>query len=55
MPYICARILSSLVCSVESKAPLDFYDEKVEKDKLFFDAVSILKSGDLDKMPLAKV
>jgi ribosomal protein S18 len=33
---------------------MDFYDETIEKDKLFFDAVSVLKHGDLNKMSLAK-
>jgi len=35
--------------------PESFYDEAVEKDKLYFDAVTVLKSGGLDKIAFAKV
>ncbi len=36
-------------------APEEFFDEVVEKDKMYFDAVSVLTTSGLEKMTIAKV
>ena len=36
-------------------APEEFFDEVVEKDKMYFDAVTVLTSSGLEKITVAKV
>lgn len=38
----------------DKNAPEEFFDEVVEKDKMYFDAVSVLTSSGLEKMTVAK-